>query len=182
MNALFAPRIRAARTACGAGCDRRLRAGSRRRPGDRRRDGEAVAARRGQDDVTLRYYVETAAFVYRRADGTVAPQPPANAAAGDQLEITEIGYKGTHKSHAKKSTASSYTVCHFKAAKGAPTCEGVARDRRQPAADLPHARPAATPCLIGGTGRYAGATGGVKMTEIPDTNNSDVVVTVHLKK
>ncbi len=52
----------------------------------------------------MRYYVETVNFVYRRADGTVAPQPPANAAAGDQLEITELGYKGTHKSHAKKST------------------------------------------------------------------------------
>ena len=75
--------------------------------------------------LTLRYYVETAEFVYRRADGTIAPQPPATAAVGDQLEITELGYKGTHKSHAKKSSASSYTVCHFKSAKGAPTCEGV---------------------------------------------------------
>ena len=42
--------------------------------------------------------------------------------------------------------------------------------------------PGSDPVLIGGTGRYAGATGGVKMTEIPNTNNSDVVVTVNLKK
>jgi hypothetical protein len=36
--------------------------------------------------------------------------------------------------------------------------------------------------VSGGTGRYAGATGTVDMTEIGNTNNADIVVTVHLAK
>ena len=139
------------------------------------------AQRAAGKTLTLRYYVETAVFVYRRADGTVAQQPPAAPAVGDQLEITELGYKGTHKNHAKKWSASSYTVCHFKSAKGAPTCEGsLALGGNQLL--IFRTESGSDPVVIGGTGRYAGATGGVKMTEIPDTNNSDVVVTLNLKK
>jgi hypothetical protein len=129
--------------------------------------------------MTLRYYVETVGFVYRRADGTVAQQPSQNPAVGDQLEITELGYKGTHKSHAKKSSASAYTVCIFKSAKGAPTCEGVLTNGGSRLLIF-HTAPGSDPAITGGTGRYAGASGGVKSTEIPDTNNSDVVVTVNL--
>ena len=110
----------------------------------------------------------------------MAQQPPANAAAGDQLEITELGYNGTHKSHARKWSVSSYTVCHFTSAKGAPTCEGVVANGSQ--LMIFHTASGSDPELIGGTGRFAGATGGVKSTEIPDTNNSDVVITVNLKK
>ena len=111
----------------------------------------------------------------------MAQQPPATAAPGDQLEITELGYKGTHASHAKKPSASAYTVCHFKSAKGAPTCEGVLAIGGNQLLIF-RTEPGGDPSVIGGTGRYVGATGGVKMTEVPNTNNSDVVVTVNLKK
>ena len=179
MRALSAPRIRAARTlavmaAIGA-CAVAAAAGPAAA------DGTAKSSHRAAGKtITLRYYVETVAFVYRRADGTVAPQPPANPAPGDQLEITELGYKGTHKNHAKKSTASAYTVCHFKSAKGAPTCEGVVATGNE--LMIFRTEAGGDPELIGGTGRFAGATGVVKMTEVPNTNNSDVVITVNLKK
>jgi hypothetical protein len=179
MTALFTPRIRAARglVALAAIGICALAAAS----GAAAADGTAKPAHRAASKtITLRYYVETVGFVYRRADGTVLPQPPATAAVGDQLEITELGYKGTHKSHAKKWSASSYTVCHFKSAKGGPTCEGVVAIGSQ--LMIFHTDPAGDPELIGGTGRFTGATGGVKSTEIPDTNNSDVVITVNLKK
>jgi len=180
MTARFTPRIRAARllavlAALGVG-------GLATAAGPVTADGTAKSAHGAAGKtLTLRYYVETAGFVYRRADGTAAQQPPAAPAPGDHLEITELGYKGTHKNHAKKWSASSYTVCHFKSAKAAPTCEGtLALGGNQLL--IFRTESGSDPVVVGGTGRYAGATGGVEMTEIPDTNNSDVVVTLILKK
>ena len=34
--------------------------------------------------------------------------------------------------------------------------------------------------VVGGTGRYAGATGTAEATQVGKTNNSDIVITVHL--
>ena len=180
MTALFTPRIRAARglvaLAAIAICALAATAGTAAAGGT----AKSAHGTTGKT-LTWHYYVETVNFLYRRADGSVAQQPPATAAPGDQLEITELGYKGTHANHAKKWSASSYTVCHFKSAKGAPTCEGVlAAGGSQ--LRIFRTESGGDPSIIGGTGRYAGATGGVKMTEVPNTNNSDVVVTVNLKK
>jgi len=131
--------------------------------------------------ITLRYYSEVVSFVYRNADGTVAQHPSQSPAAGDQMEITELGYKGTHKSHAKKFSASSYTICVFKSAKGEPTCEGVTAVGGAQLL-LFHTAPGSAPAIVGGTGRFTGAMGGVKMTQIGDTNNSDIVITAIFKK
>jgi hypothetical protein len=180
MNALFAPRIRSARRLAVLGASGLCALAAVASPSAAGGPAKSAHAAAGKT-ITLRYYVETAAFVYRRADGTTIAQPPATAAPGDQLEITELGYKGTHKSHAKKSSASSYTVCHFKSAKGAPTCEGVLAIGGSQLMIF-RTESGGDPVLIGGTGRFAGATGGVKMTEVPNSNNSDVVVTVNLKK
>ena len=38
------------------------------------------------------------------------------------------------------------------------------------------------PAISGGTGRYAGATGGATMKQVGGGNDSDIVVTVHLRK
>jgi hypothetical protein len=180
MNTRLASRIRAARlfpAVCAiALCALAATAG----PAAAGTSGKAAHGATGKT-LTLHYYVETIAFVYRRADGSTTPQPPATAAVGDQLEITELGYKGTHSSHAKKPSTSAYTVCHFKSAKGAPTCEGVLAIGGSQLLIF-RTESGGDPAIIGGTGRYAGATGGVKMTEIPNSNNSDVVVTVNLKK
>ena len=180
MTAPFAPRFRAARRLAGIVAIGVCAVAATAGPAVA--DGTAKSTHRAAGKtLTLRYYVEVVGFVYRRADGTVAPQPPQNPAVGDQLEITELGYRGTHKSHARKWSASSYTVCIFKAAKGAPTCEGVVAVGGSQLMIF-HTAPGSDPALIGGTGRFAGASGGVKSTEIADTNNSDVVITVNLKK
>jgi hypothetical protein len=129
--------------------------------------------------LTLRYYSKVVGFVYRRADGTVAPQPPQTPAAGDQLEVSELAFKGTHASHAKKWSASSFTVCRF-TGKGEPTCDGAAAIGG-PQLVFFHTAPGSDPVALGGTGRFVGVTGGVKMTEVPNSNDSDLVVTLHLK-
>jgi hypothetical protein len=131
--------------------------------------------------LTLRWYSVVVGFVYTRADGTVLPQPPQNAAAGDQFAITELAYKGTHESHAKKWSASAHTICVFKSANAAPTCEGVAAVGGNQLL-LFHTASGSDPVVAGGTGRYAGATGTVTMKEVGDTNNSDIAVAVQLRK
>jgi hypothetical protein len=130
--------------------------------------------------VVLRYYSVVASFVYTRADGTVVEQPPQNAAVGDHFDVTELAYKGTHSKHAKKWSATSHTTCVFESVKGAPTCDGQSAVGGNQLL-LFHTPAGSAPAVSGGTGRYAGATGTVAMTEIGDTNNSDVVVTVHLR-
>ena len=131
--------------------------------------------------VTLRLYSAVQSFTYTRADGTVVAQPPQTPAAGDQFEIVELGYKGTFKKHAKKFSASAHTVCVFKTATSPPACTGQAAVSG--AQMLLFRTPAGgDTVVVGGTGRYAGATGTVTMTEIPKTNDSDVVITVQLKQ
>jgi hypothetical protein len=145
-------------------------------------DGTAKPARGAAGKtLVLHYYSETVSFVYRKADGTVLPQPPQTPAVGDQMEITELGYKGTTKKHAKKWSVSSYTVCVFHSAKGAPTCEGVAALGGNQLLTFHTAPESDHPQVVGGTGRYAGATGSVDMTSTTDSS-SDLVITVNLKK
>ena len=180
MNTRFASRIYAARLLFAVGATSLCVLAAAASPVAAGTSAKSAHAAAGKT-LTWHYYVETVSFVYRRADGTTAPQPPAAAAAGDQLEITELGYKGTHVNHAKKWSASSYTVCHFKSAKGAPACEGVLAVGGSQLLIF-RTESGGDPSIIGGTGRYAGATGGAKMTEVPNTNNSDIVVTVNLKK
>lgn len=139
------------------------------------------AQSRAGSTITMHWYSVVVSFVYTRADGTVVQQPPRAAAAGDKMDILELAYKGTHASHARKWGASSHTTCVFKVAGRAPVCEGqsaVGGDQLL----LFHTPSDGAPIVSGGTGRFAGASGGARMTEIGGTNNSDIVITVHLKK
>ena len=128
--------------------------------------------------VKFRFYSVIATFVYRRADGTVAAQPPRTPAAGDRLEITENGYNGTHLKHSKKVVSTSHTVCLFKSAKAGPTCDGQGAVGGNQL--LLFHSPGGGTKVVGGTGRFQGATGSVKATTVGKTNNSDIVITVHL--
>jgi hypothetical protein len=131
--------------------------------------------------ITFRLYSEVASLVLTRADGTVVDQPAGPPAAGDQLEITENAFRGTHQSHSKKVVATSHTICVFRSATGAPSCDGQAAVGGNQLL-LFRTRAGGDTVVSGGTGRFAGATGTVASTEIGDTNNSDLVVVVNLHK
>jgi hypothetical protein len=180
MNARFTRRIRAARLLAVVAVVGACALAAAAAPAGAHGSARSAHGAAGKT-ITLRYYSEVVGFVYRRADGTVAQQPSQNPAAGDQLEVTELAYKGTHKSHAKKPSASTYTVCVFKAAKGEPACEGAAALGGSQLLIF-HTAPGSDPVIVGGTGRYMGATGGAAMTEIANSNNSDIVITVNLRK
>jgi hypothetical protein len=130
---------------------------------------------------TLRFYSVIASFVYRNADGTVAPHPPQKPEAGGQLEIIENAYSGTHKSHSKKIMATTHTLCVFASAKPEPSCDGQSAVGGNQLL-LFHTPAGSGTVVVGGSGRYLGATGKATATQIGKSNNSDVVVTVQLAK
>ena len=145
-------------------------------------DGAASPAHKhAGKTVTMRYYSVIASFIYRNADGTVAAHPPQKPEAGGQLEIIENAYTGTHKSHSKKIVATSHTICVFTSAKPEPSCDGQSAVGGNQLL-LFHTPAGSGTVVVGGSGRYLGATGKATATQIGSTNNSDIVVTVQLAK
>ena len=64
---------------------------------------------------TVRFFSKVVSFTYTAADGTVTHRPPAGPPqAGDVLEVDSLSYRGNHRKHAKRSTASDYVRCEFK--------------------------------------------------------------------
>ena len=122
---------------------------------------------------TIRAFSKPVSFVYTSVDGTVTQGPPAGPPqAGDVFEISSLDYVGNHKKHAKKATMSDYLRCTFLPSLE-PDCYGYTAIGgsllRFHGFDV-----------IGGTGRYQGATGKtIKNEEVP--GGSDFVVKVKLR-
>jgi hypothetical protein len=121
---------------------------------------------------TIRIFSKVVSFTYTSVDGTVTQGPPAGEPQpGDVFEIDSLDYVGNHTRHAKRATMSDYLRCTFMA-DGTPDCFGYVAIGgsllRFHGFDI-----------IGGTGRYHGATGKtVKNKEVP--GGSDFVIRVRL--
>jgi hypothetical protein len=117
---------------------------------------------------TLRFFDKPVAFTYTAVDGTVTPHPPARPPqAGDVFEIDSLAFSGDHRRHAKRPISSTYLRCAFVEG-GEPDCYAWVAIRGA----LLRFRGNE---IIGGGGRYLGATGrAVKNEEVP--GGSDVVV------
>jgi hypothetical protein len=132
----------------------------------------AFAAKRKTE--TIRAFSKPVSFTYTSVDGTVTQGPPASQPQpGDVFEIDSLDFVGNHKRHAKRATMSDYLRCTFQADLQ-PDCFGYTAIRgsllRFHNFDI-----------IGGTGRYQGATGKViKNEEVP--GGSDFVVRVNLRR
>lgn len=115
----------------------------------------------------LRFFSTPQSFTFTTADGTVTHQPPqGEPQPGDVLEVDSLGFAGDHRRHAKRSTASDYVRCEFRAS-GAPACEGYAAI----GGSLLRFRDT---IVIGGTGRFLGATGSATNTEVEGGTDSVV--------
>jgi hypothetical protein len=120
---------------------------------------------------TLRVFSKAQQFTFTTAGGTVTHAPPSGPpAAGDVMEIDSIDFKGTHKKHSKKPIGGDYLRCTFGADPENPDCLGYSALKtgllRFHGFDI-----------VGGAGRYLGATGSVvKSKEVP--GGSDFVVRV----
>ena len=119
---------------------------------------------------TLRVFSTPASFTFTTADGKVTDAPPAGEPQdGDVLEVASLGFMGDHRRHAERSTVSDYVRCEFTA--GKPACEGYAAV----GGSLLRFRDMT---VIGGAGRFLGATGKVVTTEV--AGGSDIVVRLRL--
>ena len=123
---------------------------------------------------TLRYFVKDVSLTLTQADGTVVDRPPfPEAAPGDVLDVTSLLFRGDHRRHAKRWSASSHLRCVF--GTGQPDCESQVAIggsllvfRGNPGT------------LTIGTGRFQGATGRVvKNKQVPGGLN--VVAKIRLR-
>jgi hypothetical protein len=102
---------------------------------------------------TIRVYSKMQTFTITTPDGKVSHAPPSGPpAAGSVMEIDSLDYRGTFKKHEKRPSFSDYLRCTFGSDPQNPDCFGyVAIDGsllRFHGFDI-----------VGGTGRYLGATG-----------------------
>src|SRR6185437_7027512 len=102
---------------------------------------------------TIRVFSKMQSFTITTPDGTVSHEPPSGPpAAGTVMEIDSLDYRGTFKKHEKRPSFSDYLRCTFGSDPQNPDCFGyVAIDGsllRFHGFDV-----------VGGTGRYLGATG-----------------------
>jgi hypothetical protein len=119
---------------------------------------------------TLRVFSKVQTFTLTAPDGTVTHAPSGPAAPGTVMEIDSLDYRGTSKKHAKRPFGSDYLRCTFGNDPQNPDCFGyVAIDGsllRFHGFDI-----------IGGTGRYLGATGKTVSSKEVD-GGSDFVVKI----
>jgi hypothetical protein len=122
---------------------------------------------------TLRFFSKPVAFTYTSVDGTVTQGPPAGESRpGDVFEIDSVGYRGNHRRHATRSTMSDYLRCTI-VADGPPDCFSFAAIRGSMLRF--HGSK-----VIGGTGRYQGATGKVIKNEEAG-GGSDIVARIRVR-
>jgi hypothetical protein len=133
-----------------------------------------VAAQAAGSTQSLRFFVKDTSTRLTTKDGRVVSRPPYPAPhAGDVLDVTSQGYVGSHRHHATRPTISVQLRCVFAAA-GPPDC--VSRNLIGGSTLIVRGNPGT---IIGGTGRYQGATGRV-LENKEVAGGSDVVVRIHL--
>ena len=123
---------------------------------------------------TLRFFSKTEKVTLIKADGTeVQPGPGVEPAPGDRLEIFASDFVGDHRKHAKKATGSEHVVCTFSAS---PEPDCVSHVAIGGSLLIFRGFPGT---LLGGAGKYLGATGRViSNKEVP--GGSDVVAKIKL--
>ncbi len=126
---------------------------------------------------TLRLFDKPVAITLTQASGKVVTRHPyPQPKAGDTLDVLSLDYAGNHLHHQRQWKASTHLRCVFKST-GPPSCESSI------AIGSSLLVFSGTPAkLTMGTGIYLGATGRVlSSTEIPGTDNSDIVAKIQLR-
>lgn len=124
---------------------------------------------------TFRFFSKDTSISVTKPDGTVQSPPTSEPQPGDVLEVHSLLFKGDHRHHARRATSSVRLRCVF-VTSGEPECESTVAVggsmmifRGSPGT------------LVGGTGRFEGATGRVvKFREV--RGGDDVVARVKLRR
>jgi hypothetical protein len=126
---------------------------------------------------TLRFFSKVEQITLTHADGTVVTDPSVQAVPGDRLDIYASDFAGNHKRHAKQATGSEHVACLFTAASPEPDC--TSHVALGGSLLVFHGDPA---IVVGGAGKYLGATGRVISSKtVGDSNDSDVVARITLR-
>ncbi len=120
----------------------------------------------------VRIFDKPTATTITTTNGKVISHPPyPQPAAGDTLDVYSLDYVGNHRHHAAHWSLSNHLRCTF--TQGPPACvSNVAIGNSLLVFDGNE--------LVGGTGRYRGATGRVLSNkQVPGTaNDSDIVMRI----
>jgi hypothetical protein len=138
------------------------------------------AAGAASSSVVLHYFQKQAALTFYNASGVVIQGYPP---VGGHVKEDDLDYVGDHSHHAKAWTVSDHLFCTVVTAPAMADCfmefavGGSLIYTDNLTANLAGNVP--TTPVDGGTGKFAGFTGTVTTTAIGNSNNSDLVVTLH---
>jgi hypothetical protein len=124
---------------------------------------------------TIKVFSKTIALTVTHPDGTVVDHPPfPEMAPGDVLDVYSLDFRGNHKHHSKRFIGSDHVTCVF--GTGEPDC--LSHVALGGSMMIFSGNPGT---LVGGLGRFQGATGRVVSSkEVPGGN--DVVAKIKLAK
>jgi hypothetical protein len=135
---------------------------------------KAPSGRQASSTQILRIFDKPVTTTLTTTNGKVISHPPyPQPQAGDILDVYSVDYVGNHGHHAAHWSLSSHLRCTF--AQGPPKCgSNIATGSSLLVFDGNK--------LVGGTGRYQGATGRVLSTkQVSQTaNTSDIVARIHV--
>jgi hypothetical protein len=125
---------------------------------------------------TIRVFSKVDKLVLTHADGTVVGTPTGPPVAGDRLDIYGTDYAGHRSRHSKQPVGSEHTVCTFT---DAPEPDCLSHVAMGGSLLVVTGNPGT---IVGGAGRYFGATGRVISNETAgDSNDSDIVAKVKVR-
>jgi hypothetical protein len=125
---------------------------------------------------TLRFFDKTQSLILTRTDGTVVDHPPyPEAAPGDRLDLFSLDFVGNHERHAARYSGSAHLQCIF--GTGEPDCTSHVAIGNSML--IFKGNPGT---VVGGTGRFLGASGRVvSFKEVGNDAGADVVAKVRLR-
>jgi hypothetical protein len=126
------------------------------------------------------FFQKEATLTFYNASGQVIQGYPP---VGGHVLENDVDYVGTHSHHAKNSTVTDHLYCNVVSGPATATCfaEFAIGDSLIYMDNLTVnlASGAGTLAVDGGTGTYAGYSGSVATSPIGNSNNSDIVLTLH---
>jgi hypothetical protein len=132
---------------------------------------------------TLHYFQKTVSLKFTNPDNKVIQGYPP---VGGHVLENDVDYVGTHSHHAKDWTASDHLFCTVVTAPATADCFAqfaigsslIYADNFS--VNLASSGLGNVP-FVGGPGKYAGDTVKAASTDVPKSNNSDIILTLHKK-
>ncbi|HEY1832331.1 MAG TPA: hypothetical protein VGG38_18995 [Acidimicrobiales bacterium] len=128
----------------------------------------------------LHFFQKELTLTFSNASGQVIQGYPP---VGGHVTENDVDYVGNHSHHAKKWSVTDHLFCNVVSAPATASCflefatGGSLIYEDNVTVNLASGSGPLT--IDGGTGEYAGYTGAVSSTTVGNTNNSDLVLTLH---